>query len=982
MQNIKPLLVSASPLGVIKNFDISNRLLLRKSNFELGLTNYIQPLGTRLLGKSPLAKPLAEYPSLVPSQEQPVIDEGWDFDAFAFSTNELEADISLRQEEKTTFHHNSFNNDFIDNHTTTIITDLLPNTTQNNFDNHQDGIFSTNTATNNITNANKSNIQQGKASKKTNSKSKDTSKTKSITKKSSTGKKQKQSQKKVSSNPASETHQILPDDNELPLNSPILKNPLEANNLLSKIKNPANTDIAVKGIPNQQTIRNPNINTIFPEIQESDNVVQADIVENTQSESHSIDLGTFVNQSIDNLSTYQNNSTIIEELNNQENIVNTQLIPEATTQPIVQRTPNLIVEGLNQQENLVNTQLIPEATTQPIVQRTPNLIVEGLNQQENLVNTQFIPEVTTQLIVQRTPNLTVQDTGQDTKIYSDEQIISFTDSTQVANNNISETAINNILGEQNINLEPAIAKTNLSPIIQRVIIDDITQNKPPIIQNNTQENNLEIVSEIIYPVLEPDSIIAKSTQDDLQVSYPLQSVNNYPENAILTDSINNQQIEPTKILSNQGIFTDAEISDTAVNQKGSQPKNNVDNAKFDLQVNNISSNFPGQINTSELNDSTPIEIRNLESNENSVNQKQISAEILSPEISGIVNKSSETQTVENIETIIDSTEVSPKNHFDNLPEHLQEKLPAPVGYAIGGLVASSNIVNVPDIASSDTIPAMLTPGEFVINTRDAQKNINVLRHINSGGTLPEDITTPVTPNIESIEETNTNFLQPSTLVDNFQTSPHIISPKRTNSSILSRYTSEITSPGITTDNPLQFNTFQNSRENSTGITENQSNYSSPPLIFRQVANNNTTKTNNLNTSAPSQWNTVEELLNGSVDESTIFNYSSDSTESINYSSKSNYTNLQTPQILTKRLPVIQGFADGGEVTESDIATDIKPITETIQIPVDSDNSNNEEKNKNDSPDLETLAREIYARLRQRLEIERERYGMFSGRLPW
>ncbi len=123
---------------------------------------------------------------------------------------------------------------------------------------------------------------------------------------------------------------------------------------MSKIKNTENTDIPVKGIPNEQPIINFNTNTIFHEIQESDNVVQADIVENTQSKSHSIDLGTLENQSIDNLSTYQNNSTIIEELNNQENLVNTQFIPEATTQPIVQSSPNLIVEGSNQQENLVN----------------------------------------------------------------------------------------------------------------------------------------------------------------------------------------------------------------------------------------------------------------------------------------------------------------------------------------------------------------------------------------------------------------------------------------------------------------------------------------------------------------------------------------------------------------------------------------------------------------------------------------------------
>jgi hypothetical protein len=33
-------------------------------------------------------------------------------------------------------------------------------------------------------------------------------------------------------------------------------------------------------------------------------------------------------------------------------------------------------------------------------------------------------------------------------------------------------------------------------------------------------------------------------------------------------------------------------------------------------------------------------------------------------------------------------------------------------------------------------------------------------------------------------------------------------------------------------------------------------------------------------------------------------------------------------------------------------------------------------------DLEVLAQEIYGLLRQRLVIERERQGFYSGRLPW
>jgi hypothetical protein len=42
----------------------------------------------------------------------------------------------------------------------------------------------------------------------------------------------------------------------------------------------------------------------------------------------------------------------------------------------------------------------------------------------------------------------------------------------------------------------------------------------------------------------------------------------------------------------------------------------------------------------------------------------------------------------------------------------------------------------------------------------------------------------------------------------------------------------------------------------------------------------------------------------------------------------------------------------------------------------------EEGDKDDTADLEALAREIYNRLRQRIEIERERHGGHSGRLPW
>ncbi|NJL64665.1 MAG: hypothetical protein HC903_26190 [Methylacidiphilales bacterium] len=261
------------------------------------------------------------------------------------------------------------------------------------------------------------------------------------------------------------------------------------------------------------------------------------------------------------------------------------------------------------------------------------------------------------------------------------------------------------------------------------------------------------------------------------------------------------------------------------------------------------------------------------------------------------------------------------------------------------------------------------------------------RHINHGGTLPENITTSIAPSIEPIEAKDTSSIQPSPQVDNFQNSPDIIFPKTTNTSVSSvGQNSETRSPGIIARHPLQFNTFDNSNKSVqdetliSTITNNSNHYSSPSLVFRQANTNNTATDNNFNTSLPTQWGSVEELLNGNAEEFTAFNFSPDRQSNLH-----NSTNLQIPQILTKRLPAIQGFADGGEVAESDIATDIEPVTETIQSPADSANNSDsykEEKNEDNSPDLETLAREIYSKLRQRLEIERERYGMYSGRLPW
>ena len=52
------------------------------------------------------------------------------------------------------------------------------------------------------------------------------------------------------------------------------------------------------------------------------------------------------------------------------------------------------------------------------------------------------------------------------------------------------------------------------------------------------------------------------------------------------------------------------------------------------------------------------------------------------------------------------------------------------GFARGGLIYANNGMMIP--RGTDTVPAMLTPGEFVVNRQASQKNLGLLKSINSG----------------------------------------------------------------------------------------------------------------------------------------------------------------------------------------------------------------------------------------------------------
>lgn len=285
-----------------------------------------------------------------------------------------------------------------------------------------------------------------------------------------------------------------------------------------------------------------------------------------------------------------------------------------------------------------------------------------------------------------------------------------------------------------------------------------------------------------------------------------------------------------------------------------------------------------------------------------------------------------------------------------------ENLPNIKGYATGGQVKDYQKIDNQQIQSSDTVSAMLTPGEFVINVRDAQKNLDLLEHINSGGE-PEKIISPDSQTIKP--EAEQYSIKVESLTDGS------IQHKNYDSLISSSLGRKFDNHQISVLNPSLTNSFEN---DISSVSESITNYSSPPLVFRQTKSP---------THTPSQWNNIEDLLNGGNDEFTIFNFNNKESHRQNldnsYISPSSSASVN---IFAKHLTSVQSFADGGEVIPSDIATEAAPLTETIQRP-----SSKQEEDDN-SAELETLAREIYNRLQQRLEIERERQGFYSGRLPW
>jgi hypothetical protein len=340
-------------------------------------------------------------------------------------------------------------------------------------------------------------------------------------------------------------------------------------------------------------------------------------------------------------------------------------------------------------------------------------------------------------------------------------------------------------------------------------------------------------------------------------------------------------------------------------------------------------------------------------------------------------------------TPVPPTDISPNvdNKLPTAPQADAQTTTPPTGYAIGGQVTTTQSQNSQSIAPSDIVPAMLTPGEFVINAQDTQKNLNLLEHINSGGELENFISRKEIPNSQDEEklDSDTNsthadsshqsLIQRGSLDDALPTTSHTLISSSIGQEIVRKQS-------LSKHNFIQTSTKDN---NITKSKKKSQQYSLPDLVFQQPLPVNKSPSE----TPPSQWSSIEELLGSSTtDRATAFD--SEPIKSSRGNSQHS-TISKSPKTTISQKPVSQGFAKGGKVTASnkitssnqalpsDIDTEAQPITETIKS--FSDPSITQDKM---ADEIETLAREIYNRLRQKLEIERERYGhgMYSGRLPW
>ncbi|MEH2394426.1 MAG: hypothetical protein V7K21_23125 [Nostoc sp.] len=357
-------------------------------------------------------------------------------------------------------------------------------------------------------------------------------------------------------------------------------------------------------------------------------------------------------------------------------------------------------------------------------------------------------------------------------------------------------------------------------------------------------------------------------------------------------------------------------------------------------------------------------------------------DVIAPKVSAISPETVEVQVVSATPPEIGETVIAPK--ISATPPEIGETVIAPKVSATSPEISETASIFSKTIDNEQTVES-----EFPFAVTNPE--ISTFVDTSNNPTSPqEEVSTP--PEVEQNSLQTLNFKEPeeetspetSTKVDSFpdnslqpkSAGTHL--PQISNSLIPSSLGLDIGKQKLSILDSLQLNTLQ---KKTTDVGKPSPQYSSPSLIFRQK--NLTNHTPPQSSNIPSQWSSVEELLNGNNDEFTSLN--------LNGIESNNQKSSGSPQVFAKHLPSAKGFAADRKATPTDISRrEIEPVTQTIENTYLSSRNNNSDDrassskkdNKDDPADLEALAREIYNRLRQRIEIERERHGRYSGRIPW
>lgn len=272
------------------------------------------------------------------------------------------------------------------------------------------------------------------------------------------------------------------------------------------------------------------------------------------------------------------------------------------------------------------------------------------------------------------------------------------------------------------------------------------------------------------------------------------------------------------------------------------------------------------------------------------------------------------------------------------------------GFSTGGQVTNSN-APAKSIDPSDTVPAMLTPGEFVVNATDAQKHLPLLHHLNQGG-LEVPLDQDQISEIQQISQRGSSESWPliPTVLSNLRSASRLATHQPlTNSVPSSPWSEDFRQP-----EPDHFdNAHDNAHDNA---------YQSSNLVFRSQLSSSSPAAVDSSVNASAEWNSIEDLLQIPVNNTAAASAIGESNHS--FEDASTIANEFTGESLSNS---IQPFST-------------QAITETANL------ANASAEAPNDSKTLETalekLAQEIYVRLHQRLAIERERRGSYSGRLSW